>query len=561
MPLKRNRLISAADMPPVPVSLDSMGWNLTGDWRFFDPIHENHLPPCNHTCPAGENVQKCITLVAQQRFREAYDTIRESNPLPATCGRLCDHPCTAECNRSEMDDSLLIRCIERFIGDWGLRNVKTQPAAIDPAKGEIAVIGSGPAGLSAAWQLANLGYAVTMFEASSKTGGALRDYIPEFRLPRKTLESEIHSLVDRGITMRLGVRLGHDLNLDDLQQFRAILLATGARDQRELAIPGADLGGVQMGLDFLADVNAGRRDRLKGTVAILGGGNTAVLCARAALRLGGTPVIYFRRSAAELSASADQIEEAQQEGIDVSCLVMVKSISKSGSLLKLVLQKMTLGKKDTSGQRIAVSIRGAQEEQTVSRVIVALGEDPDLSFLPEQVDRESWGIATGGTHQSSVPRIFAAGDCTDNRHGIASAIGAGRSAAHSVDRYLQSKSIYEPVAEPVITRFSNLNTAYFRRIQVTERRKISDERRKNSFAEVNMGFAEADILREAARCMSCGVCNECNNCLIFCPDNAISKHDGILSVDYDHCKGCGICIHECPHDAIHLQVRRVPVWR
>jgi NADPH-dependent glutamate synthase beta subunit-like oxidoreductase len=194
-------------MPPLPISQGWMGWNRTGEWRYFDPVHENHLAPCNHACPTGEDIQSFVSLLVQRKFREAYDVIRESNPLPSVCGRVCNHPCVANCNRAELDDAVSIRCLERFIGDWGLKNVKTQAAVIDPDKGEIAVIGSGPAGLSAAWHLTNLQYKVTVFEASPKAGGMLRAGIPEFRLPRKTLDAEIHSLVDRGIEFRLNVSM------------------------------------------------------------------------------------------------------------------------------------------------------------------------------------------------------------------------------------------------------------------------------------------------------------------------------------------------------------------
>ncbi|TFH59389.1 MAG: hypothetical protein E4G91_08965, partial [Candidatus Zixiibacteriota bacterium] len=502
-------------------------------------------------------IQNFVSLLGQRKFREAYDTIRESNPLPSVCGRVCNHPCLANCNRSELDDAVSIRCLERFIGDWGLKNVKTQAAVIDPDKGEIAIIGSGPAVLSAAWHLTNLQYKVTVYESLPKAGGMLRAGMPEFRLPRKTLDAEIHSLVDRGIEFRLNVRIGQDIPIDDLQRFRAILIATGAHKPRVIDIPGADLPGVQQGLDFLAEVNCGKRNLTDGDVAILGGSNTAIECARAALRLDGRPVIYFRRSANEVPAFTDQIEEAKQEGIEITCLTAPTAIRKTGNELKLRLQRLTLGKKDSSGKRIAVSIHGALTEVTVSRVIIALGEDPDLSFLPRRIERESWGINTGGTHQTNIENIFAAGDCTDSHHSVGSAVGAGRAAAQAIDRYLHGETVFIESAGRMVTRFADLNIAYFQRSQVVERKKVPDDRRLTSFAEVNIGLAEADVLREATRCFSCGVCNDCDNCMTFCPDHAITRRNGGYEIDYDYCKGCGICIHECPRDAIHLRIRQV----
>lgn len=550
--------LAVGAMPALPVSMGGMEWNRTGEWRFFDPIHENHLPPCSHACPAENDIRRFISLMLHKEYREAYDVIRESNPLPAICGRVCSQTCLAECNRAELDDAVLIRSLERFVGDWGLKNVKTQPAKIDPTKGEIAVVGAGPAGLSAAWQLANLGYKVTIFESSSRAGGMLSECFPGYRLPRKILESEIHSLLDRGIELRLSVKLGRDLQLSDLQRFRAVLLAIGAHKPRELDIPGADLSGVQSGLQFLSEISRGKRSRIDGAVAIIGGSNTALQCARAVVRLGGVPSVYFRRSAAEISAFADQIEEAREEGIEIACLVAPKAVQKAGRLFKLTLQRLTLGKKDSAGKRVAVSIRGAQSEVMVARIIVALGEDPDLTSLPPEFRRESWGLVTDGTYQTSIDNFFAAGDCAANRRGVANAIGAGRAAAQSIDRYLLGASLFEPKVEHPITRFANLNTAYFHRIQVTERKRISESRRLNSFAEVSLGLLEAEALREAARCMSCGVCNGCDNCLTYCPDHAVSRDDGRYVIDYNHCKGCGICIHECPRDAIHLRIRQVP---
>ena len=231
---KKAVLDSAKQMPSLPVSQGCMGWNRTGEWRYFDPVHENHKSPCSHSCPANEDVRKFISLTLHRQFREAYDTIRETNPLPAICGRVCDHLCESKCLRSELDDAVSVSQLERFIGDWGLKNVRTQPAPLDAAKGTVAVIGSGPAGLSAAWRLVNLGYQTTVFEAMLKAGGKLRVGIPEYSLPRRVLDAEIHSLVDRGIELRFGVRIGREMSFDDLASFRAILIATGAGIPRTL---------------------------------------------------------------------------------------------------------------------------------------------------------------------------------------------------------------------------------------------------------------------------------------------------------------------------------------
>ncbi len=555
---KKNTLTSAKVMPPLPISQGWMGWNLTGHWRYFDPIHEDHLSPCNHACSAGGDVQRFISLIDDKKFREAYDAIRQTNPLPAICGRVCNHPCEANCNRRELDDAISIRCLERFIGDWGLKNVKTQPAEFDPQLGEVAVVGGGPAGLSAAWRLTNLGYRVTLFESQTKLGGMMRAGIAEYTLPRKILDAEIHSLIDRGIEVCVGTKIGTDMLLEDLSRFRAILITTGADKPRDLEIPGAELPQVQQGLTFLSDVSKGHRDHVPGEVAIVGGNNTAITCARTVLRLGGKPVVYFRRSLAEMPAFADLIEEARQEDIEIHLLTAPVVIRKAGDNLQITLQRLMFGKKDSSGQRVTVSIHGSQFEQNVSLVLVALGEDPDLSFLPKDIECQSWGLNTGGTHQTSIKNIFAAGDCSDGHKGVGSAIGSGMSAANAIDRYLRGMNIFVEAKPQIVTRPSDINIAYFPRSQVVEWKRIPVNRRTTTFAEIHLGLSEPEVMREAARCFSCGVCDHCDNCLTFCPEHAVSRTNDEYAIDYDYCKGCGICIHECPRDAIHLRLRQVP---
>ena len=233
------------------------------------------------------------------------------------------------------------------------------------------------------------------------------------------------------------------------------------------------------------------------------------------------------------------------------------NISRSDGGLVVIFERLTLGKKDSVGRRIAGSIDGSLFEVTVARVIVALGEDPDLSFLPKNFERASRGINAGSTHKTNIEKIFAVGDCAEDQRGVGYAVGAGQAAALEIDRYLRGERSDTVPPQSIVTRFSDLNIAYLPRIQVTEKKRIPDDRRLTTFGEVNLGMAEADILREAARCFSCGFCDNCDNCLTFCPDHAVSKKGLKYQIDYDHCKGCGICIHECPRDAIHLRVKQV----
>ena len=268
------KLTKLKDYPPLPISKGHMDWNKTGSWRYVDPLHEDKLSPCNHACPAGEDIQKYIQFITLNKYREAYETIREANPLPATTGRVCYHPCEAGCNRSDLDEAVSIHYLERFLGDWGLEHVKTKRAKRDKTKGEVAIIGAGPAGLSCAWHLANKGYKITIFEALEKAGGMLRVGIPEYRLPRKVLDAEIKSIADRGVTIKTGVKIGQDLPFKKLDKYRAVFMAIGAHKSKPMRCEGEELAGVEPGLKFLAEVNAGKRKRISGKVAIIGGGDT-----------------------------------------------------------------------------------------------------------------------------------------------------------------------------------------------------------------------------------------------------------------------------------------------
>jgi 2-oxoacid:acceptor oxidoreductase delta subunit (pyruvate/2-ketoisovalerate family) len=545
------------EYPPLPISKGHMDWNKTGAWRYVDPIHIDKLSPCNNACPAGEDIQKYIQLITQKKYAEAYETIREVNPLPATTGRVCYHPCEANCNRREFDEEISIHYLERFLGDYGLEHVRTKRARRDKEKGEIAIIGSGPAGLTAAWHLTNMGYKVTVFEALDKAGGMLRVGIPEYRLPRKVLDSEIAAIEKRGVTIKTGIRVGEDLPFGKLDKYRAVFLAVGAHKSKPMRVPGEDLPGVEPGLKFLAEVNAGKRKRISGKVAIIGGGNTAIDVARCVLRVGGKPVIYYRRTYHEMPAIREEISEAEHESIEINFLTAPLEITKYGRKLKLKLQKMKLGRKDESGRRRPVPIKGASETVVVTKVLTAIGEDPDLSFLPEAVQHERWGIDTQGTHQTSSDEVFAGGDCAEDRRAVSDAIGAGRLGAQAIDKYLRGEKVFLQSVDRVVTHFSDLNLSYFSKAPGPARGKLADKKRMKSFAEVNVGLSEEQAVNEAARCFSCGVCNACDNCWVFCPDIAISRKDGKYVVNYDYCKGCGICVNECPRDAIQLEVRGV----
>ena len=543
---------SEKEMPHLPVSGGKMSWNKTGNWSYVEPVHENNLPPCNNACPAGEDIQGYLQLVLKKKYKKAWELIRESNPLPAVCGRVCYHPCEANCNRRDFDEAVSIHYVERFLGDWGLENIKVKKIRPDKKKGEIAVIGSGPAGLSAAYHLARMKYKVTIFEALSKPGGMLRVGIPSYRLPDKILDAEIKSILDLGINLKVNTRVGKEVPFSELKKYKAVFIGVGAHKSKKLGAPGEELPMVGTGLEFLRRVNMGQRVSIKGKVAVIGGGNTAVDVARCVLRKGGTPIIIYRRSIVEMPAIEEEVKEAQHEGIEIMYLTAPVEVKKSGKNAVLKLIKMKLSDEDESGRRRPVPIKGSEFSMKFSHIMTAIGEDPNLEFLPDDFKHAGWGIETDEYGHTDDNQVFAGGDAGITKRAVSDAIGAGHRAAVAIDCFLNKEKTPEK-ADTKVTQLKDLNTVYFKHKPTGEKKKITDKQRMSSFREVNIGYEEDIAVEEAQRCFSCGVCNACDNCWLFCPDIAISRKNGVYVVNLDYCKGCGICVHECPRDAIHLE--------
>jgi NADPH-dependent glutamate synthase beta subunit-like oxidoreductase len=546
---------SANDVPYLPVSGGKMDWNKTGNWSYVKPIHSDNTPPCNNACPAGENIQGYLQLVLKNKYRQAWELIRERNPLPAVCGRVCYHPCEANCNRGQFDEAVSVHCVERFLGDWGIRHGKLKRVKPDKSKGEIAVIGSGPAGLSTAYHLARMKYKITIFEGLPQPGGMLRVGIPRYRLPREILDAEIKSVLDLGINLKLNTHVGKDIPFPALDKYRAIFIGVGAHKGKSMGIEGQDLPVVGSGLEFLSGVNAGKRVSVKGKVAVIGGGNTAVDVARCVLRKGGTPVIVYRRSIKEMPAIPEEVHEAEMENIEIMYLHAPVTVKKSGRSAVLTLTKMKLTEADESGRRRPVPIKGSEFKMKFSMVLTAIGEDPDLSFLEDEVEHFGWGINNDPFGCTNNEKVFAGGDAGNTNRAVSDAIGSGYRAALAIDHFLRNEKLNTDLSPGKITEYKDLNVAYFNPAPPGEKEKISLAQRVKSFKEVNIGYGEEQTLTEAKRCFSCGVCNACDNCWVYCPDIATSRQNGQYIVNYDFCKGCGICVRECPRDAIYLEYK------
>ncbi len=573
-----------SEMPYLPVSLGNMDWNRTGTWRTQRPFYENKTPPCNAACPAGNDIVSFILKVAQGDFEGAWDVIREENPFPGVCGRVCFHPCEGKCNRGSLDEPIAIHALERFVADFAshlpARRVHPvrEEAKSRKRKERIAVVGAGPAGMSCAYHLARLRYDVTVFESSPFAGGVLRTGIPSYRLPREVLDRELSAIGAAGVKVRTGVSIGREMDLKDLENYAAVFVATGAHQSRRLRLPGERSRNVSDGLQFLRAVNLGEEVEIGQRVAVVGGGNTAIDVARALVRLGKNPTILYRRSREEMPAFEEEVTEAVEEGVEIRFLINPVRILEEKGIKRILCQRMKLAERDETGRRKPVPVRDSQFFLEADQVIVAAGEEADLSFFPRGIRKREGILVTHTGGRASINGIFAGGDLASRERTVAHAIGSGKKSALAIDAYLRkedpekvlqtllvgdgpSVSIFphfhpgERVRNSHVVSFEELNLDYFEKGRRVEEAKYSLPERTKGFFEVASSLTERTALEEAGRCFNCGTCNECETCYTFCPEASILKGARTLSreVNYDFCKGCGICYVECPRKAISLK--------
>lgn len=564
------------DIPPLSISMGTMLWNKTGTWRYLKPVYSSKTPPCNEACPAGNDIEGMMVLVKEGKFREAWELIKEENPFPGVCGRVCFHPCESSCNRKEFDESLSIQAIERFIADSQFKRHQTKSVSHLKRKERVAVIGSGPAGLTCAYHLARMGYGITVFESYSSPGGILRIGIPEYRLPRSILDHEISEIESLGVEIRTNSQIGKDLSFDDLKTYQAIFIAVGAHQSRRLGIEGEGLEGVIPGLEFLRRVKEKEKISIGRRAIVIGGGNVAVDVARSAWRLGARVQMVCLESREEMPAFKEEISETEIEGIEIIPSAMPLRITRDrGRSKKIDFIKVKLGQPKPDGSLNPIPIPGTEFTLKADSVVTAIGEVPNLSFLPQEILIEKGSIKTDQMGFIHPKGYFAGGDVANPHHTVAGAIGSGKRAALAIHEYFQGgllrgkirmvwvgekgtlslKKYFHPPegnANPPVTQFSEINLDYFDHQKRVEIRKIPVNNRREGFKEISLGLNQEEALQEATRCFNCGVCNGCDNCWVYCPDLAIKKKDDHYEIDYDYCKGCGICFEECPRGAILL---------
>jgi len=489
-------------------------------------VDKKGVSPCRAACPAGVNTQGYLALTRQGKYQEAVNLILREMPFPSVCGRVCHHPCETACARGELDSPVAIRAVKRFLGDiW---DGKPQPAErTHPEK--VAIVGSGPAGLTAAYRLARDGYGVTVFESLPVAGGMLAAGIPEYRLPREVLHKEIAYIEGTGVEIKTNCAVGRDISIDDLirQGYGAVFMAVGAHYVPRANIPGEDYAGVLNGIEFLRQVNLGKAPRLSGRVIVVGGGNTAIDAARSALRLGAKEVVIaYRRSRQEMPALPSEVNEAELEGVKIEFLVSPTGIlGFEGRAIGLACIRVQLGELDASGRRRPVPIPGSQFTMDADTVILAIGQQPDVAPFAGMFELTRWGTISVDplTLATNRPGVFAGGDAVSGAATVIEAVAAGKRAAESIERYLQGLDLTAgralKVPEEHIIHPTSLENAVTGERPPDRLTPLSQ--RLGDFLEVEHGLSEDEVVAEASRCLSCAVCSECLQCETVCGPKAI----------------------------------------
>ncbi len=543
---------------PFAITLDpgSSLANKTGTWRTERPVYVDRLPPCNSTCPAGEDIQGWLFHAESGDYEAAWRHLVRDNPFPAMLGRICYHTCESACNRGRIDAPVGINSVERFLGDEALKQGWRFTAPAQATGRHVLVVGAGPSGMSAAYQLRRLGHRVTVLEAGPQLGGMMRFGIPKYRLPRDVLDAEMQRIVELGVEVRLNTKVADLAQTMKDGTFDAAFLAVGAHIAKRAYIPAKDSLHILDAVTVLRSMEGAEQPLLGRRVVVYGGGNTAIDVARTAKRLGATEaIIVYRRTREKMPAHDFEVEEALEEGVMVKWLSTIKQSGSDDNPGTLTIEKMLLDDKGNPQPT------GEFETLEADTLVLALGQDVDLSLLQGVAGltlKDGVVQVDPATMMTGHPGLFAGGDMVPAERNVTVAVGHGKKAARHIDAWLRGTTV--PVLpKHAAASFEHLNPWYYSDAPKTVRPQLDLARRTSSFDEVLGGLSADNALFEARRCLSCGNCFECDNCYGVCPDNAVIKLGPGKRFEFnlDYCKGCGICVAECPSGAIEMRPEQV----
>jgi NADPH-dependent glutamate synthase beta subunit-like oxidoreductase/coenzyme F420-reducing hydrogenase delta subunit/ferredoxin len=521
------------------------------------------VPPCQAACPINTDVRGYVAALARGDAEEAIRIIRRVNPLPSVCGRICTRLCETACRRAQVDTPLAIRALKRYASDH-TKHLTFTMQPLNSYKERIAIIGSGPSGLTAAHDLALLGYSVTIFEAQHVLGGLLGEGIPKYRLPKAVVQKEIEDILSIGIEARTDMSLGKDFTIEGLlKDYHAVFIAVGSQKSLHPKCKGDDLPGILLGVEFLKQIDRGEISLPGQKVLVIGGGHTAVDAARTCIRLECPDVtVVYRRTLDEIPAGQEEVEQAEMEGVKFIYLAAPVEFDGEEKVQRVRFVRMKLGEPDHSGRRRPVPVKDSEFELEADAVILAIGYIPDVENLKQdglKVDRKGTIIVKDETGITDIKNVFAAGDVVTGPMSVIEAMASGRKAAGALHRYfrnIQNKEVDNRVS------LRSLDETVVKLIHKAERLRMPIlplEERKNTFNEVDLGYNREQACREALRCLNCGAgasvdehCAACLNCLRICPYGIPAPGREIAEIDISQCQACGICAAECPASAIQL---------
>ncbi len=536
--------VRQSDFTPIIDLVAELG---TGPVRTRRPLYVDLLPPCNHACPAGENIQEWLALVQAGKHRDAWEALVRDNPMPAVHGRVCYHPCEDHCNRGQLDSAVSIHSVERFLGDLATKESWPFKIEAPPSGKRVLIVGAGPSGLSAAYHLARLGHAVEMHDAGPMPGGMMHFGIPAYRLPREELMKEVRRIEAMGVKIVLNHKVEDVLAEKDAGQFDAAFIAIGSQIGKRIDIPTRDASRVLTAVGLLHGAETGEAPKLGRRVVIYGAGNTAMDAARTAKRLGADEaLIVFIMDRAHMEAHAFEADEALEEGIKFKWLSSIKEIDPS----EITVEIMEL---DQAGRPPPT---GRFEKLQADSVILALGQQTDSGFLrkiPGIEFQPDSTVIVAPNMMTGHPGIFAGGDMVPSERTVTAAVGHGKKAARHIDAWLRGNEFRPSEKHPVVS-FDMLHLQIYSEADQSAQRMLPVAARTTGFAEVTAGLSEIEASYEAKRCLSCGNCFECDQCYAACPEQAIEKLGpgrGYRILD-ESCTGCAVCFEVCPCHAIDM---------